>query len=37
LRAAIHADLQPEADLQAQADTKRHLATVLLQRAWPHL
>ena len=37
LRAAIDADLHPEADLQAQPDTKRHLATVLLQRAWPHL
>ena len=37
LRAAIDADLHPEADLQAQPDTKRHLATVLLQRAWDHL
>ena len=37
LRAAIDADLHPEADLQAQPDTKRHLATVLLQRAWPRL
>lgn len=37
LRAAIDADLHPEADLQAQADTKRHLATVLLQRAWDRL
>jgi CO/xanthine dehydrogenase FAD-binding subunit len=37
LRAAIDADLHPEADLQAQPDAKRHLATVLLQRAWPHL
>ena len=37
LRAAIDADLHPEADLQAQPDTRRHLATVLLQRAWPRL
>ena len=37
LRAAIDADLHPEADLQAQPDTKRHWATVLLQRAWPRL
>jgi carbon-monoxide dehydrogenase medium subunit len=37
LRSAIDTDLHPEADLQAQPDTKRHLATVLLQRAWPHL
>jgi carbon-monoxide dehydrogenase medium subunit len=37
LRQAIDADLHPEADLQAQPDTKRHLATVLLQRAWPRL
>ena len=37
LRAAIDANLHPEADLQAQPDTKRHLATVLLQRAWPRL
>lgn len=37
LRAAIDADLHPEGDLQAQADTKRHLATVLLQRAWDKL
>ncbi len=37
LRQAIDADLHLEADLQAQPDTKRHLATVLLQRAWPRL
>lgn len=37
LRSALGSDLQPESDLQAQTDTKLHLATVLLQRAWTHL
>ncbi|MDB5966525.1 MAG: xanthine dehydrogenase family protein subunit [Polaromonas sp.] len=37
IRQALEADLTPEGDLQANAQTKRHLAAVLLQRAWPSL
>ena len=37
IRQALEADLTPEGDLQANPDTKRHLAAVLLQRAWPTL
>lgn len=37
IRQALQIDLKPEGDLQANPDTKRHLAAVLMQRAWPSL
>lgn len=37
IRQALEVDLKPEGDLQANPETKKHLAAVLLQRAWPTL